>query len=84
MAYSEKQKKKIVQKIRNLYASGKYPIESCCKHLGITYRTYRKWDKELQEVQGIGKVLADRVHKILNTSYEQSGDETSKENIEEE
>ncbi|MFX1536820.1 MAG: ERCC4 domain-containing protein, partial [Promethearchaeota archaeon] len=40
--------------------------------------------EELQKIQGIGKVLADRVHQILNTSYEQSEDETSKKEEEEE
>lgn len=39
--------------------------------------------EELQEVQGIGKVLADRVHKIFNTSYKQSEDKTSKKEEEE-
>ncbi|MFX0066316.1 MAG: ERCC4 domain-containing protein [Candidatus Hermodarchaeota archaeon] len=39
--------------------------------------------EELQEVQGIGKVLAYRVHKILNTSYEQSEEKASQKDEEE-
>ncbi|MHA1558922.1 MAG: hypothetical protein ACTSXG_03870 [Alphaproteobacteria bacterium] len=43
MAYSEKKKKEIVEKICNSYATGEYTIESCCGNEGVDEKTFRGW-----------------------------------------
>lgn len=48
--YDKKEREKIVRKVNEKYATGKYPIVVCCDHFGITYKTFKRWDKEFSKV----------------------------------
>jgi hypothetical protein len=47
MAYTTLKKRRIVKAILTEYANNKYSIKSICANQGIDYKTFRKWEKEL-------------------------------------